>query len=84
MIMYSVYCHVTVEPVYNGHCISRSPLYNSQVAKFKRSLWHVFQPVLAGHLSIAATFGGPQGDHYRQVLLCSIYCTRTNGSLLIN
>ena len=23
--------------------------------------------VLAGHLSIAATFGGPQGDHNRQV-----------------
>ena len=25
--------------------------------------------VLAGHLSITATFGSPQGDHYRQVPL---------------
>ena len=58
----------TVKPVYNGHCISRSPLYNSQVTESQMGLQCAFQPVLTGHLSITASFFlGPKGDHYRQV-----------------
>ncbi len=40
-------------------------LYNSQGSRAQSGL----QPVLAGHLSITATFSGPEGDHYRQVPL---------------
>ena len=42
----------TVKPVYNGHCISRSPLYNSQVTESQMGLQCAFQPALTGHLSI--------------------------------
>ena len=59
----------TVKPVYNGHCISRSPLYISQVTESQMGLQCAFQPALTGHLSIAASFLGPKGDHYRQLSL---------------
>ena len=62
-------CLTTVKSVYNGHCISRSPLYNSQVTESQMGLQCAFQPALTGHLSITATFLGPKGDHYRQVSL---------------
>ena len=65
---HSSYCN-TVKPVYNGHCISRSPLYNSQVTESQMGLQCAFQPALTGYLSITASFLGPKGDHYRQVLL---------------
>ena len=61
--------HTTVKPVYNGHCISRSPLYNSQVTESQMGLQCVFQPALTCDLSVRASFLGPKGDHYRQVLL---------------
>ena len=60
MYMYSETC------LY-GHCISTSPLYNSQVTESQMSLQCAFQP--AGHVSITASFLGPKGDHYRQVPL---------------
>ena len=64
---------------YSGTCISRSPLYKqlsrSPLYKIhaggKVQMEPIACAVLAGHLSITATFGGPHGDHYRQVpLLC--------------
>ena len=53
--------HTTVKPVYNGHCVSRSPLYNSQVTESQMGLQCAFQPALTGHLSITASFFGSQG-----------------------
>ena len=52
MICYDASMHntITVEPVYNGHCINRSPLYNSQMAKIKWSLEHVH--ILTCYLSL--------------------------------
>ncbi len=44
-------------------------LHNSQGSRSQNGLSCKFQPVLAGHLSITATFCGPEGDHYRQVPL---------------
>ena len=58
----------TVKPVYNSHCISGSPLYNSQVTESQLDLQCAFQPA-RGRLSITASFLGPKGDHYRQVSL---------------
>ena len=62
-----------MKPVYSGHCISRSPLYNSQVTESQMGLQCAFQPALTGHLSITASFLGPKGDHYRQVSLYYIF-----------
>ena len=50
----------TVKPVYNGHCISRSPLNNSQVTESQMGLQCAFQPALTGHLSITARLLSPK------------------------
>ena len=57
---HSKQCSITVKPVYNGHCISRSPLYNSQVTESQMGLQCAFQPALTGHLSITASFWVPR------------------------
>ena len=49
-----------IKPVYNGHCISRSPLYNSQVTESQMGLQCAFQPALTGHLSITARLLSPK------------------------
>ena len=49
----------TVKPVYNSHCISGSPLYNSQVTESQLDLQCAFQPA-RGRLSITASFLGPK------------------------
>ena len=61
----------TVKPVSNGHCVSRSPLYNSQVTESQMGLQCAFQPALTGHLSITASFLGPKGDRYIDRFHCS-------------
>ena len=71
--MYIIHVDTVVKPVYNGYCISRSPLYNSQVTESQMGLQCTFQPALTGHLSITASFLAPKGDHYRQVSLNIVY-----------
>ena len=71
MVEVSIAVLYTVEPVYNVHCISRAPLYNSQVTESQMGLQCAFQPALTGHICmhITTSFLGPKGDHYRQVPL---------------
>ena len=71
--LFSLYS-ATVKPVYNGHCISKSPLYNSQVTESQMGLQCAFQPALTSHLSVTASFLDPKGDHNRQVSLY-VQCT---------
>ena len=54
MVEVSIAVLYTVEPVYNGHCISRAPLYNSQVTESQMGLQCAFQPALTGHICIYA------------------------------
>ena len=62
---YSRICHLgvfaTLRPVYNGHCISRPPPYNSHIIKAQNAqILCVFQPVYTDHLFITATILGPR------------------------
>ena len=59
-VMYININYITVKPVYNGHCISRSPLRNSQVTESQMGLQCAFQPALTGHLSITARLLSPK------------------------
>ena len=54
--------------VYNGHCISRSPLYNSQVAKSKNGVYSIYLTCASRSPLYNSHFWG---GHYRQVSLIS-------------
>ena len=62
--------YTTVEPVYNGHLYKQvTSLYQPDGKIQMESIACIIACSASRSPSIAATFGGPQGDHYRQVPL---------------